>query len=560
MLGLSALLVSRVQRTAHEQLANTTAARLHAQAALRLGMLEIERDPNWRFSFDSESWFSNRTLAEGTCSLTVIDPTDGDISDAAADPLVMTGIGRVGQAVHRTEITIAPLYRGYDCLRSAMHSGDDVHFQNANVTADHTISANDDITAEYSYVSASVSAGDGVSGWTFSGMTEEDADSRDLPSSAEVLRYYQENGTEISVSDLPTQFHSIIFNGDFETTEAPWQAHGASVAADSVYHFSGNSSLMVQDRSSKNSGTFHDVSGLLISGRTYRVSFAVRQTTVAESFYVHLATESSGSGMTVVSAGPFTPGVLNQWVSGNLNVQPYWSGTLTTANLYITTSGTPPTYGSSYSTTSTPGKFYLDDVQMRETSTVRNIEHVLLSPESNPFGDVNPQGIYVIDLNGSRIVVRDCRIFGTLVLIDPADSSEIGDRGSICMQPADPRLPVLVVTSGDISINPSGRGLAESAIGVNLNPQHAPFDGIGSDSDTDDTFGSGITGLIYGSHQIYFSGSNSLHGAVMAGNDLEITGTLSLIFDSRYYRNPPPGFSGPEKIRLLLGSARRVAD
>ncbi|MEO1980696.1 MAG: hypothetical protein ABGZ23_30490 [Fuerstiella sp.] len=46
----------------------------------------------------------------------------------------------------------------------------------------------------------------------------------------------------------------------------------------------------------------------------------------------------------------------------------------------------------------------------------------------------------------------------------------------------------------------------------------------------------------------------------MSHNDVEIRDTFNLKYDSRYYRNPPPGFSGPEEIRLLLGSARRVTE
>ena len=46
----------------------------------------------------------------------------------------------------------------------------------------------------------------------------------------------------------------------------------------------------------------------------------------------------------------------------------------------------------------------------------------------------------------------------------------------------------------------------------------------------------------------------------MGEKDVFINEAFSITWDNRFYRNPPPGFSGPEQIRLLLGSAKRVTD
>lgn len=144
--------------------------------------------------------------------------------------------------------------------------------------------------------------------------------------------------------------------------------------------------------------------------------------------------------------------------------------------------------------------------------------------------------------------------------MDPMNRSRIGDGFAISMEPAVPHFPSLIVSGGDVDIDPSNGGLVESALGVNLNPPAAPFYPIGSDDDLDDTFSSGIKGLIFSSHKLRFKTSNSIEGAVMSHGNVEISDMFDLKYDSRYYRNPPPGFSGPEEIRLLLGSARRVTE
>ena len=245
----------------------------------------------------------------------------------------------------------------------------------------------------------------------------------------------------------------------------------------------------------------------------------------AEDFYVHLQYETDAESG-IKTAGPFTPTALEQWQTGHFDVKPKWSGDLSSAKLTITTSSTSPEYAGYGGTgDSVGGDFYLDSVEMRQTGHERTIEHVLLSPASNPFGETNADGIYVIDTQGSNIIICNCRIHGTLVLIDPKNGSKIGDEFALSMEPAVAHYPSLIVAGGDVEINPSGRGLVESAMGVNLNPEDAPFYPVGSDDDIDDTFSSGIKGLIFSSHELKFQINNSIDGAIMSHGAVEIRDT-----------------------------------
>ncbi len=557
ILGMSAVLVGRINIRAHSGLTDTTVARMNAQSALRLGMLMIENDPDWRFSNATDDWLTDVSFGGGTFSLSVTDPSDNDLSDASADPVVLTGTGKKGEAVHRLEITLAPLYRGYDCLQSAIHSGDDLKFDNAVATADHMLSANDDVKAVFSNVSADVEAVDKVTGQDYYGSTSNDADFRTLPPTADVLDFYVANGTEIDASNLPTSYANVISNSGFETGHIPWSGVGATIAQEMGLSYEGDACLFVSDRIDAMCGPSYDVTSLIKDNATYRIEIVVRQTEELKNIYVHLqiATDTESD---VYTSGSFTPTTLDQWQTGIFELPPNWSGDLSSATLTITTSSTSPEYAGSDG--SGGGDFYLDSVEMRQTGSERTIEHVLLSPTNNPFGETNPDGIYVIDMQGSKIIIRNCRIYGTLVLIDPKNGSKIGDKFAVSMEPAVPHYPTLIVSGGDVEFNPSGQGLVEGALGVNLNPEGAPFYPVGSDNDIDDTFSSGIKGMIFSSHKLKFKINNSIDGAIMSHKNVEIRDTFDLKYDSRYYRNPPPGFSGPEEIRLLLGSARRVTD
>lgn len=562
VLGLSALLVGRINNRSHSGLADMTAARMNAQSAIRLGMLKIENDPDWRFTEKSDEWFVDVPLGSGTFSLTVTDPSDGDVFDAAADPLVLTGTGKAGEAVHRTEITLAPLHRGYDCLKSAVHAGDDIRFYTAQASADHLMSANDEISASSSVVNADVAAGDNVSGWSFTQTIESGAEIRSLPDPDDVLSFYESNGTWIELSDIPGQFADVVRNGGFEDGASFWEANNSVVIADDVTAHSGDNSLAVTGRYDDLSGVKQDVKNLLLSGRTYDIDIAA-SCSEAIVLYVHLEVEDLYGLDDHVSAPIHIPAG-GAWTTATVQIQPWFEEPLTTAELTINTSayGSFDSGGGSFEMAdpaATPPDFRVDSVEMREQGSVLAIDQVLLSPQSNPFGATNPQGIYLIDLRGNRLVVRNSRVHGTLVLIDPSSSTELGDRGSLAMSPADSNLPTLIVSGNQIYINPSERGLSENAMQVNLNPPDAPWKTVGSDADMTDTFSSGIDGMVYSSHRLRIS-RLTMAGTIISNDDVFIEDDFSITYDNRFYRNPPPGFSGPEQIRILLGSARRVTE
>ncbi|MCP4710328.1 MAG: hypothetical protein GY869_17030, partial [Planctomycetes bacterium] len=98
------------------------------------------------------------------------------------------------------------------------------------------------------------------------------------------------------------------------------------------------------------------------------------------------------------------------------------------------------------------------------------IENVLITPNFNPFGPPNPDGIYSIDCAGQKIVIRNCRILGTIILINPKSDSTIGE--GINWHPAGPHLPALII-DGTIKINPT-KDLSEADAQNELNLPHEP--------------------------------------------------------------------------------------
>ena len=107
VIGLSGLMVSRIEQRSASAVSDMTHARLHALAAVEIGMFIMEADPlNWRALFKAGFLPTDMPLGNGTLTLEAADPLDGDLTNGAADPVLFTGIGIEGAARHKLQVTI----------------------------------------------------------------------------------------------------------------------------------------------------------------------------------------------------------------------------------------------------------------------------------------------------------------------------------------------------------------------------------------------------------------------------------------------------------------------
>jgi len=192
----------------------------------------------------------------------------------------------------------------------------------------------------------------------------------------------------------------------------------------------------------------------------------------------------------------------------------------------------------------------------------RTIAEVVLSPGHNPYWpySLNTNGIYYIPCQGRNVCIRDCRIVGTLVLLNAGgDNTRL--EGSVHWEPAVENYPALLV-DGKLTFALSASALDEAAIPENFNPPHTPYDGQ-SDADTEDLYPSRIEGLVYADDNAYAaSGTHTVHGVIVVGNTFEaLPGSLlNLRYDGRYLSDPPPGFIERVDMTVAEGSYRRVVE
>ncbi len=108
VIGLSGLMVSRIEQRSASAVSDMTQARLHALAAVEMGMFRIEANPtNWRLTFDNGGGLpTDMPLGNGTLTLQAVDPADNNLTNNSTDPVLFTGIGIEGGARHKLQVTI----------------------------------------------------------------------------------------------------------------------------------------------------------------------------------------------------------------------------------------------------------------------------------------------------------------------------------------------------------------------------------------------------------------------------------------------------------------------
>jgi hypothetical protein len=213
----------------------------------------------------------------------------------------------------------------------------------------------------------------------------------------------------------------------------------------------------------------------------------------------------------------------------------------------------------------TPGSsvfdYYLDNGTWINVSSlpeflgVSVIDKQLICPTSNPFGERNPEGIYVIDCAGRRVCIKNSRIVGTIVLLNPDSNSSV--EGSLRWDAAVANYPALLV-NGELVVKTGTNNLDEITSRVNFNPSSAPYLG-NTDSDLTDTYPSEINGIVYVSGKLNAPQDfveSPFRGTVICQS---IVAASSARFSYRplLFENPPWGFASGNPMATSPGSRRR---
>ncbi len=568
-LAIAALSTVRVQRRQATDANVARQAQLHAASSLQVARYRIRNDATWRAKLNSGTWASDQPIGTGYYSFTGTDPSDGNLLVGELDPVIITAIGKEGDCVQSLAARVEFEQPGLSCLQSAAHSVQDLEMTNVTVTSSGApLSSNANVTPGVSsqvYANCeavgtvAISGGAQVFGTTTNGVA-----ARQMPDAPSTVNYYQTMGTSILATALPLWDRNYITNPGAETgAVSPWTTSSCSASTTPSEERSGSRSFHITNRTLLGDGYLQqDITAKVAQNVQYTVSGSVLDKNLLSlnGYRLHVLVQTS-VGDTSFTSGWYSVNY-DQWEDMTFTTTLSWTGDLLNAYVFVQSNdllGLTP--------------FYTDDVSIRETSAEANtyvVHRQLLSSQSNPFtGVLNSDGVYVLTCASNKINIRDARIAGTLVILNPGAGSRI--EGSVCWEPpvvwstnpSSPNMPALIA-NGALELGLNSASLSEALANMNFNPSGSPYAGS-TDTDLTDSYPSQVTGVVYSSANLTVSKYSTINGSIVGGSGIVISGatpaTSGVVLNQQplyYYANPPIGFRASPVIKVKSGSIERV--
>jgi len=186
------------------------------------------------------------------------------------------------------------------------------------------------------------------------------------------------------------------------------------------------------------------------------------------------------------------------------------------------------------------------------------IELAVITPDVNPWGAANPDGLYAITMTGSTLDIRESRIEGTLV-IQTSGGKVVIDK-TVLIESARADYPALIV-DGDVELlyDSETANLSETALNTNFNPFGAPYGGE-EDSDVLDSYPSVIRGLVHLTGTLRLKSTASVEGVVICESAVTADDANEIIYDSTLFTNPPWRYTKASGMQVVPGTWRHIVD
>ena len=106
VIGMAAVAAVRVTRRSAESATQAAQARHLAGPAIEWGILQINDDPNWRSTFTSGVWGTEKTLGRALLTWRVVDEDQGDLTTTVTGPVRIYGRATIGNVVRVSRVLL----------------------------------------------------------------------------------------------------------------------------------------------------------------------------------------------------------------------------------------------------------------------------------------------------------------------------------------------------------------------------------------------------------------------------------------------------------------------
>jgi hypothetical protein len=187
VIGLSSILLVRVQQRTEDALRDALQARVYARSAVETALAYTRYDSTWRAQYSTLAAYMPMSLDRGSCSVTITELDGSTLVSKSDNPVLITGTGTVGSTsspLAQQRVSVTATHPGLPLLRTALHAADVVYVDGATLTVNNgPISCNSttyntgtiygDVETKYLY------------NWgTISGTATRNTETKQMPGSA----------------------------------------------------------------------------------------------------------------------------------------------------------------------------------------------------------------------------------------------------------------------------------------------------------------------------------------------------------------------------------------
>jgi len=238
VLGVSAILVTRVEGKVMMGAADLAAARNLAQSSIDLGLFTMYNNTSWRTAIAPGAWRTNQAAGDGLISLSVTDPVDSVFSDTRWEPVTFTGTGKVREAQYLLEATAVAQPLPLPALNTCLHTAGNVTvslLKNITITG-APLSMNGSVNGPGT-INGNVQAGSQGTAATINGTSTIPSSAKEMPDTGLFLMYKNLATTITGVTTIDRQALTASSN--------PW----GTANADGVYYIDAGSNDFTIKRS-----------------------------------------------------------------------------------------------------------------------------------------------------------------------------------------------------------------------------------------------------------------------------------------------------------------------
>jgi cytoskeletal protein CcmA (bactofilin family) len=203
---------------------------------VELGLLFVAQDTNWRKTRTNGVWLSNKSLGGGSFTLEGVDPKDGDLADSEYDSTLLTGTGVNGQARHKTQLTLVPVIKPLEALRTCLHASGQINIMyGKRITVIGGAISTNGVLYNDGTIDGDAQAASILGNGNITGVPTVPAQAKQMPNT-QVISDYISKATPLSVS-------GTIERAVLTPTRNPWGPENP----DGIYYINTTNNLTIRN-------------------------------------------------------------------------------------------------------------------------------------------------------------------------------------------------------------------------------------------------------------------------------------------------------------------------